>query len=169
MNDYAGAALNHGGKQTAIQPDGGIQILVHGLLPELIRHGDESAAGSGRSSDIVDNNVDAFEPAQHLTDDMRRPFGSRDVRLDEMAAVFSAGADRAVMATVAPPCQKAVRDRLARAFGAAGHQNAFAVEFTPCLSLMQSWTLSIASPSRRLLAFPGRRQGSNGAGFANPF
>src|SRR4030095_6455596 len=128
MNDYAGAALNHLGEQATIQPDGRIKILIDGLLPELIRDGNESSAGRGRSSDVMDKNVHAFKPAQHFADDMRRAFGSRDVRLDEMrCSVFSGGG----------PCrydngrasfQKSVRDSLARAFCAAGHEYPFAVE-----------------------------------------
>ncbi len=44
MNDDARTPLNHGRQQGAIQSHGREEILVQGLLPDLVRHGDKSAA-----------------------------------------------------------------------------------------------------------------------------
>jgi hypothetical protein len=44
MHDDARALFNHRWKQAAVQPDGRIQVLVDGLLPEFVGDGDESTA-----------------------------------------------------------------------------------------------------------------------------
>src|SRR5262249_23667904 len=130
MNDNPGPLLDHGGKQTAVQSNGRIQVFIDGLLPELIRDGNESAARGRRSPDVMDNNVHTIIAAQHLADDMRRALGGRDVRLDEMRRrVLSGGGPRRYRNGCAS-LQKAVRDGPPRALGAAGHQDTFAVEFT---------------------------------------
>jgi hypothetical protein len=49
VHDHTRAALDHGGEEPPIEPDGGVQVLVDGLLPELIRGGLETPTRRGRA------------------------------------------------------------------------------------------------------------------------
>jgi hypothetical protein len=78
----------------------------------------------------MDNDVHALKRAQHLADDLRRAVGSRDVRLDEMSRRFFSRSRPGRYGDGGTALQKPVRDCLARAFGAAHHEDAFRLEFT---------------------------------------
>ena len=53
----------------------------------------------------MNDNIDSLKAFQNLMNDLGRPIGSRDIGL-KWLLLFSSGAERAVMITVAPPCRK---------------------------------------------------------------
>src|SRR5260370_34119091 len=99
-------------------------------MPELVSDGPETAAGSGRTYDIVDDDVDPVEAIKKLTDNLCRSLGCRDIRLDEMSPRFLFGGGSRRDDDGSSREQKAISDGFAGAFRSPSHQHAFAVEFT---------------------------------------
>src|ERR1700682_679884 len=129
MNDDARTAFDHGRQEASVQPDGGKQILVDGLLPEFIGNRNKAAAWRGRSTDVMDEDVHTLEAAQNLTDHLRRALRSRDIRLNEMTACFPHRGESNRHDDCCAPFEKAIGYGFAGAFCAAGYQDVPAAEF----------------------------------------
>src|SRR5260370_36629780 len=99
-------------------------------MPELVSDGPETAAGSGGTSDIVDDDVDPVEAIKKLTDNLCCSLRCRDIRLDEISPRFLFGGGSRRDDDGSSCEQKALSDGLAGAFRSPGHQDAFAVAFT---------------------------------------
>src|SRR5260370_36184638 len=103
---------------------------MRAAVPDPVRDVVKTAAGSGGTSDIVDDDVDPVEAIKKLTDNLCRSLGCRDIRLDEMSPRFLFGGGSRRDDDGSSCEQKAISDGLAGAFRSPGHQDAFAVEFT---------------------------------------
>ena len=77
MNDDARTPLNHGRQQAAIQSHGREEILVQGLLPDFVCHGDKSAARRGCPADVVHDDVNSLKAIQDFVDHFGCTFSGR--------------------------------------------------------------------------------------------
>ena len=83
MDDDARALLKHLRQERPIQPHRWKQILVECALPFGVIECGEASAGSGRTADDMNNNVDAAKPLRHGIDDGGAAIGRRDIGGDK--------------------------------------------------------------------------------------
>ena len=83
VQNHARAAFQHARQQAPVESDGSHQIHVQRLLPVIVRQCGETAVGSVRSADAVDENIDAAPLLRDAVNDGLHTFGCADVRLHE--------------------------------------------------------------------------------------
>jgi hypothetical protein len=103
VHDHTRAALDHGGEEPPIEPDGGVQVLVDGLLPELIRGGLETPTRRGRAPTLWTMTSTPLKRSSVSRMTAVVPSAVEASAWMKCRPVISAGSERAVTLRLDPP------------------------------------------------------------------
>ena len=84
MDDHACSPIEHRRQQRAVQPDGRKKVQIQCALSlAIVKHG-KTACGRGRTSNHVNDNIDAAKTVADSIGHRRTPLWCRDIGGDEV-------------------------------------------------------------------------------------
>src|SRR5690242_4299092 len=147
MNDDSDLTFDHGGKESAVQADGGEQIDVQYPLPVLVGEHLDSACFCFRSADIIHQDVESTPLSLNAIDDVLDTTGRSDICLYEESRILAVSCLRSRSGGHRGTAQcKATCNRFPYSLRATGHKNALAFELT---AKNGKWIAVCHGPSKR--------------------